>query len=131
MSKVSRRSLAGYAADELLAGKNATTLAKQLAAILVESGRAGDSEFLLSDTAWELEQRRALTIGRVTSATPLAQPLQTALKAQLKKATQAQEIVLQQELDKSVIGGIKVETSGEIWDKTIARKLTELREAWS
>lgn len=130
MSEISRRSLARYGAEQIIAGKPAADVAKHLAGMMIESGLTDEVEFLLSDIAWELEQQKELAIGLVTTATPLTKELENALKAQLIKATEASEVLLEKNTDKSVIGGIKVETSGRVWDETVARKLTDLREAF-
>ncbi len=130
MNKISRRSLARYAASQLLLGKSAKDVAKHLAAILVESGRDGEWEFLIGDVAWELEHRQALAIGRVTSAHPLTGQLEIELKAQIKKVTSAREVLIENEVDKSVLGGLKVETAGRVWDETLARKLADLKETF-
>jgi F-type H+-transporting ATPase subunit delta len=130
MSKVSRRALARFAVDELLAGKSAQAVAKQLAATLIEDSRASEVELLSGDIAWELERRGELTIGRVTSATPLSQELARELASQLKKATNSKEVMLEQQIDKTVIGGVRIETSARVWDDTVAHKLTRIREAF-
>jgi ATP synthase F1 delta subunit len=130
MSKLSRRSLARYGADQLIAGVPAKTVAKQLIAALAESGRANEAGFLLDDISWELEHRQALAIGKVTSAHELSSRLQTELKAQLKKATGAKQVLIEPSIDKSVHGGIRVQTAAMIWDDTVTRKLSELREVF-
>ena len=130
MNKTSRRALARYGADQLLAGKSPAALAKQLAAIMVESGRSGERKFLLDDIAWELEHRRALVIGHVSTVSPLTKGLATALRAQLKRATKAREVLLDEQVDKSVLGGLRVETSVNVWDLSVSRELAKLRETF-
>ncbi len=129
MNRVSRRALARYAADQLLAGKPARSLGRQLAAVMAEAGQQRDIEFLLDDTAAELERRRALSIGRVTSATPLNTELRSALRTRLKKVSGAPHVLLEETVDKLVIGGVRIETSTGVWDSTVARKLSQLKEA--
>jgi len=130
MNRVSRRSLAHWAADQLMAGQSAAAVAKHLAAVLKQAGMTHQAGFLIDDIAWELEQRRALAVSRVTSATALSGQVQQALIAQIKKATGARDVVLEKNIDKSVVGGLRVETSNHVWDSTIARKLTELKEVF-
>jgi ATP synthase F1 delta subunit len=130
MIRVSRRALARYAADQLLDGTAPAKLAQQLAATLAESGRTADSQFLLQDIAWELEQRGQLVIGHVTTATALSKTLEAALKAQLKKTTKAREVLLEKHIDKAVLGGFKLETSSNIWDLSVSHKLAQLREVF-
>ena len=130
MSKVSRRALASYAADQLLAGQSAKTVARSLAAEIHDSGSNIDPEFLFEDIAWELENRKALAIGHATSASALSAELETELTKHLKTVTKADKVVLEKHIDKSVIGGVRVETSGRVWDGTIQRALSELKEAF-
>jgi hypothetical protein len=59
MVNVSRRKLAAYAADELLAGQSLNEVAKKLAAVLIASKRQKQIEQLLQDVAWELENRHS------------------------------------------------------------------------
>jgi F-type H+-transporting ATPase subunit delta len=130
MIKLSRRALAQWGAEELLAGKDARRIAKYLVASLQESNRLSEIDFLLDDIAWELERRQALAIGKVTSAYPLTAKLQAELTSYLKKSTGAQQVVLQNNIDKSVIGGVRLETAGQVWDNTIKRKLSQLKGSY-
>lgn len=128
MNKVSRRSLAVWAADQLSSGTTASSVARQLAAVLSQSGMTEQSQFLINDIVWELEQRKELVVGRVTSAHKLSQPLESELLSEIKKATKAKHVTLEKNIDKSVLGGLKVETASRVWDHSVARKLSELRE---
>ncbi len=130
MTRFSRRSLAGYAADQLLAGESAKSIAKRLAAVTIEAGKIGDIDFLLGDIAAELEVRRELSVALATSASELTPQLRAALKNQVKKATYSRSVLLQERLDRSVLGGVRIETSARVWDNTVARKLADLREVF-
>jgi F-type H+-transporting ATPase subunit delta len=130
MTKLSRRALARWAADQLSAGKSAALVAKQLAAVLAESKMQNQAGFLIDDITWELEQRKTLAIGHVTTANPLPHQLEQALAGQIKKAAGVQDVILQTEIDKSVIGGVRVETASHVWDSTISRKLSQLKEVF-
>ncbi|MBI2588754.1 F0F1 ATP synthase subunit delta [Candidatus Saccharibacteria bacterium] len=130
MNKISRRALARYAANELLAGKPAQTVAKHLAAAMVEAGKTDSVEFLLGDIAAELEARRELSVALVTSASELSPQLRVALKNQIKSATRSRSVLLQERIDQSVLGGIRVETPSHVWDHTVDRKLTDLKETF-
>ena len=130
MTRFSRRSLAGYAADQLLAGESAKSIAKRLAAVTIEAGKIGDIDFLLGDIAAELEGRRELSVALATSASELTPQLRAALKNQVKKATYSRSVLLQERLDRSVLGGVRIETSARVWDNTVARKLADLREVF-
>jgi F-type H+-transporting ATPase subunit delta len=129
MIKLSRRALAAYAVEQLQAGKSVSGIAKRLAAGLKESGKANEVEFLINDVIWQLEQSQQLAIGKVTSAHSLSDQLKQALKLELKKITGAKEVSLREKVDKSVLGGLRVETAEHVWDDTVSRKLAELKEA--
>lgn len=130
MNKTSRRSLALWACGQITAGASAKSIAGHLAAVLIENKMTDQAGFLLEDIIWELERAGALTYAKVTTAQPLSKHLETALKTHLKKTTKASEIIMENKVDKSAIGGLRVETAGKVWDQTVARKLTELREVF-
>lgn len=130
MSSMSRRALARYATERLIAGEPASEIAASLAAAVVESGLNNEIEFLLGDIAWELERKGELASGVVTSARPLSQELESQLISQIKKAAGTRAAAMEKVVDKSVIGGVRIETSGRVWDYTTARKLARLREVF-
>jgi F0F1-type ATP synthase delta subunit len=59
-----------------------------------------------------------------------AEQLEQALIGQIKKATGAKDVVLEKRIDKSVLGGVRVETASRVWDATVSRKLSELKEVF-
>ena len=130
MNTISRRSLANWAANQLVQGKSAASVAKHLAAVIKQQNMANQVGFLINDVQWELEQRKDLAVGKVTSATALSAQLQTALAGQIKKATGVREVLLEKNIDKSVLGGVRIETSNHVWDSTVVRKLAELKEVF-
>jgi F0F1-type ATP synthase delta subunit len=56
--------------------------------------------------------------------------LETSLVSQIKQATGAKDVVLEKNIDKSVLGGLRVETASRVWDSTVSRKLAELKEVF-
>jgi F0F1-type ATP synthase delta subunit len=129
MVNVSRRKLAVYATDQLLAGVPLKKIAKNLAATLIESKRPQDAELLARDIALELELRGKLAQVDVTTATKINESLRKELARFVKKAAKVESVNLNENIDESVIGGIRLETTIHSWDKTISRKLTDIREA--
>jgi ATP synthase F1 delta subunit len=130
VSRLSRRALAKYAADQISAGKTASEVAQHLAGVMVESGRSSEVDFLIGDIGWELERRGELVSAKVVSASELSREVETALKSQIKKTLKAEQVLLKKVIDKTTIGGIRVETAGKVWDETVSKKLTDLREAF-
>lgn len=131
MSKLSRRALAHYGSEQLLVGKSAASVAKHLAAALIESGKSEEVEFLLGDIAAELESRKALIVTKATSANDLTPSLRQSIIRQIQKATGAKTVLLQEVVDAKVLGGIRLETSTRVWDSTVNRKLADLKETLS
>lgn len=130
MSKLSRRALAAYASEQLLAGRPAQFVAKHLAAALIDAGKTDEVEFLLGDIAAELQSQRVLAVTKSTSAFSLTPDLRQSIKEQIQKATSTKAVLLQEEIDPKVLGGIRLETSTQVWDSTINRKLADLKEAF-
>lgn len=129
MINFSRRQLAKYAADQMLANQPIADLSAYLAAALTASGMQKEVELLLSDIDQELEVRGLLAIARIKSAYPLSAELKRDLESQLKKMTGSKEVVLREQIDKNIIGGIKVETAVHSWDRTVNGRLNTIKEA--
>jgi F0F1-type ATP synthase delta subunit len=128
MAKLSRRSLAIYGADQLLANKTPGKVAKELASVLVASRRQNQAEQLVDDIAWELEKRGRMANAQVTSARALSDALRKQVTTHIKTAAKVQQVILNEVVDQSVIGGLKIDTAIHSWDKTLRRKLTQIRE---
>lgn len=128
MVSLSRRQLAVYAADQLLANKRVSGIAKELAAVLVNSRRSNQAELLAQDIAWELEHRGEVANAMVTSAHELSEELRKQISNFVKQSAKVNQVIINENLDESVIGGVRIETAAHSWDKTLSRKLTEVRE---
>lgn len=128
MTALSRRALAAYAADQLLAGERVSRVAKELAAVLVTSRRANQAELLASDIAWEMESRGLVANASVTSSHELSEQLRRQISLFVKKAAKVDEVVITENIDESVIGGVRIDTAAHSWDKTLRSKLNQIRE---
>lgn len=130
MQKLSRRTLARYAADSLVAGHSVKELASQLSAVLIATKRSGQAGELIEDIAYELEDRGLYASATLTSATTLSETLKAELEKFIKSATGVSSVAIEEKLDKSVIGGVRIETAKHSFDQTIKRRLTDIREAF-
>ncbi|HCM51879.1 TPA: hypothetical protein DIS56_01980 [Candidatus Saccharibacteria bacterium] len=124
----SRRQLADYIIDHLIGRKSRTELSKNVAAALIATKNKKETDLLMEDVAHELENRGLLAHAKVTTATSLTNQLRQQLKTQLKKAVGVKNVILEEEIDKAVIGGVRIETANHTWDKTIARRLADIKE---
>lgn len=127
MINISRRRLAKYATSQLLDGKPASKVARELAAILIETKKTKDVELLAQDVAYELESRGKLAQAEVTLATALNEALRKELIRFIKQTVQVDKVILSETIDKSVIGGARIETAAHAWDRTIAKQLTDIK----
>ncbi len=129
MINFSRRQLAKYAVNQMLAGQSTASLAKQLAAALLAARRQREAELFLADIDQEMEDRGLLAKARVTTAQPLSKALRQEIAKLIKQQAAVKETILVEEIDKAVIGGIKIETANHAWDKTLKRTLADIKEA--
>ena len=124
---ISRRQLADYIIEHLVKGRPRHQLSKSVAAALIATKNKNQTDLLMEDVAHELENRGLLAHAKVTTATQLTDNLRRQLKHQLKKAVGVKNVILEEEIDESVIGGIRIETANHTWDKTIARRLADIK----
>lgn len=122
--RVSRRKIASYYADELLAGK--TDIATRLAALLLDTGRARELDLIVRDIEDALEAR-GVVVADIASAHTLSQATQKDITAFLKKQSDAKEVHLRVNVDQALLGGVRINVPGRELDTTLRRKLTLLK----
>lgn len=121
-SRISRRKLAAYAAEQLVSGKKAGAVVKEVAAFLIDTKRTREAELLVRDIEAALAER-GVVIADITSAFPLSD----AVRADVKKLIGNGELVLREIVDPSVLGGIRLATPGKRLDATLKRKIQALK----
>ncbi len=122
--RVSRRKIASYYADELLAGK--TDIATRLAALLLDTGRVRELDLIVRDIEDALEAR-GVVVADIASAHTLSQATQKDITAFLKKQSDAKEVHLRVNVDQALLGGVRINVPGRELDTTLRRKLTLLK----
>ncbi len=128
--KLSRRSLAKYVATHLAEGKPQKDIAMQLAAYLMLSHRTRELPVIVRDVQYYLAEHGHIA-GTVTSAHSLSDATVKAIESFTKQKTGANNVSLDQEIDESLIGGVKLEIPGYEFDSTIARQLTLLKTRYN
>lgn len=119
MARVSRRKLAMYAAERLLAGDAAVI--DELAALIVAEKREREIHLLVQDIEAELAER-----GTVVATVESARALDAATKDAIKSLLSS-NVLLRESIDPTLIGGFKLRTPTAKLDATIAKKLNDLR----
>jgi F-type H+-transporting ATPase subunit delta len=126
MAKLSRRSIALYAADQLTNGADSKQLVAQLAAFLVDTRRTGELELILRDIQYYLSEAGSVS-GVITTASKLTAETKKAVEAYIKNQTGAKHVALDSVIDPTVIGGVKVSIPDREFDATVSRSLAVLK----
>lgn len=124
--KLSRRAIATYVGDQLLAGTNVSAVVEQLAAYLLHTRRTRELHLLVRDIQTYLADKGYIA-GTVTTAFDLSEATQKAIEAYAKKASGASRVTLDTITDPTVLGGVKITLPGYELDATVARQLTTLK----
>ena len=119
--RISRRKLAEYTASKLIKGDGKKALG-ELAAFLIETRRTDEIELLVRDIEQELADQ-GIVVADITTAHPLSE----ALKANIKQMVGGKTLQVRETIDKSVLGGVRIDIPGKRFDGTIRRKLTALK----
>lgn len=120
--RLSRRKIAAYTADKLLAGGSKIEVLREVAAYLVMTRRTRELELLVRDIEDLLAERGAV-VADVTSAYPLT----AAIRNEIGKMVGGDSLQLRESVDQGVLGGIRLDLPGKRFDGTIRHKLNALK----
>ena len=128
MRLVSRRKLAKYAAEQIMAGND--TIMEEIASLLVHEKRQREIELLVRDVEAELAEHGEI-VASVESARKLDVDTKREIEKYLMSAVGANnnksKVTLKESIDPTLIGGFKLRTPTATLDATIAKKLNDLR----
>lgn len=125
MARLSRRKLADYASTRLLAGDAQDSVLAELAAYLVDTRRTKEAELIVRDIESALALR-GFVLAHVTSARSLEAEAKQAVHDYIATKADAQTVTLTESIDKSLIGGVRIEFPGRQLDATVKAKLEKL-----
>ena len=128
MRLVSRRKLAKYAAEQLLAGNDAVL--EEIASLLVHEKRQREIELLVRDVEAELAEH-----GEIVASVESARKLDVDTKREIEKYLMSvvsannnkSKVTLKESINPTLIGGFKLRMPTTTLDATIAKKLNDLR----
>lgn len=118
-ARLSRRRIAEYAADQLIAQKN---IVPDLARMLVNDVRTREVELLVRDIEAALAVR-----GTVIATVTTARGLDEDIKRAISELIGPGDVKLRERIEKSIIGGLRIDLPGQRLDATIKHKLAALR----
>jgi len=121
-ARLSRRKIAAYFADELIAGRS---VVKPLAAYLVETKRTREATLVLRDIETALADRGIL-LADVSTSRALAADTEKMITDYLKNTTGATDVHIRPHVDPYLLGGVRIDTPNERLDTTLRHRLNQL-----
>ena len=112
--------------DELL-GKRAHPLTATLVGFLVDAGQARRIGPIAEELAREAAHRSERTFAEIRAAVPLSDAQRTRLADALTRAT-GHPVELKVDVDPSVVGGVVARVGDEVFDGSVASRLTEAKQ---
>ena len=128
MRLVSRKKLAKYAAEQILAGNDAVL--EEIAGLLIYEKHEREVDLLVRDIEAELAER-----GEIVASVESARALDDNTRRKIEQflATAASDknskpkVSLRESIDPTLIGGLKLRTPTATLDATVLKKLNDLR----
>ena len=128
MRLVSRRKLAKYAAEQILAGNDAVL--EEIAGLLIYEKHEREIDLLVRDIEAELAERGEI-VASVESARALDDNTRRKIEQFLASAASGKnskpKVSLRESIDPTLIGGLKLRTPTTTLDATVLKKLNDLR----
>ena len=124
MAQISRRQIAAYVAEKLLAGD--TKVIDQLAAFLVAEKRTKEASLLVKDIEKALETA-GFVVARAGSAFSLSDEQKNQIEQLLKKRYGAKQVAVKFTEDKDLLGGVVIETASQEFDGSLKRNINRLK----
>lgn len=128
MRLVSRRKLAKYAAEQILAGNDAVL--EEIAGLLIYEKHEREVDLLVRDIEAELAERGEV-VASVESARALddntRRKIEQFLAAVASDKNNKPKVSLRESIDSTLIGGFKLQTPTATLDATVSKKLNDLR----
>lgn len=100
---------------------------KELAALLIDQRLHGQVEDILVDISHEYTRVHGVIDAEARTAFPLSDSLKKELIERVKQSTGAKSVILHEEIDKSLLGGVVVKTSESELDLSLKTKLAKLK----
>ena len=116
-----------YLATKDKSGSHLTGVSKKIALMLKKRRMLSRAEEILFRLRKIMNQENGVTEAKITSRAKLLDSERKTLEEFLKKRHSAQEILLEESLDDSLLGGFRIESNGEVIDLSLRNKLKKLK----
>ncbi len=128
MTKLPRLDIAKFLADRSLGSVDAKIFSEEIAAYLLSEHRTADLEPLLRDVM-QLRADHGIVEVVAVSATPLSANVRRDIESQVKTiAPDAKQIIISEELQPNLIGGVRLELPDKQFDLSVRAKLSRFKQ---
>jgi F0F1-type ATP synthase delta subunit len=127
MKSISRRKLANYAVDEMLNSLPSHKIAEQISSELINSGRQDEYQLLINDIYRTIEDRGISATAYVTSAYKLSESSKKIIESNTARLTKTQHVKVIEQIDPTLIAGMKLQTAKLTWDGSAKNRLKQLQ----
>jgi F0F1-type ATP synthase delta subunit len=127
MHKLSRRRVAEYAAELLAKHESPMKLATYLAAYLADAKQTHQAAMLVSDIERALATHYGVVMAEATAARALSQDVRETVIKLVQEKYQAKKVILNELIDKGLIGGVTIATPEGFFDGSVRKKLQNLQ----
>ncbi len=103
-------------------------ISQRIVKFLFKKRLLSKASLILSQLRKVVNQEEGRVVARVSSAEKLGHKDKINIEHSLKKRYFAKEIILSENLDQRLIGGIKIEVNNEVIDLSIKNKIEKLQE---
>lgn len=104
-------------------------LARKIAAYLIETGKTSELNSLSRDIMQARKSRDGIVELTAITSHKLSESLKESVKRTVQKISpNAKEIIINQKIDKSVIGGVRLEFANHLLDLSVSAKLNKLKQ---
>lgn len=125
-TRLSRRSIARHVAEQLVDGAPARKVLQEVASYLIETRRTNEVDLIVRDIHYYLAER-GIVMAKVSSAFQLEATTKKAIEQFIKAETKAQSVMMTEVVDRTLLGGVKIDVPDKQLDQTVLHTLTKLR----
>lgn len=114
---------------QLMAKEDQKKIAKKIAAYLIENGRTSELNSLSRDVVQARKSRDSIVeLTAVSSHRLSASQIEEIKRTVLKISPNAKKININERIDRSVIGGVRLEFANHLLDLSVSAKLNKLKQ---
>ena len=126
--KISRSRLAAIVANKAVQSVSSKVLSQEVAAYLLLEGRTGELDSLLRDVM-QYRADHGIVEVIVTDAHPISDAVRRDVEGVVRELyPKATQIIVSEQLDPSIIGGIQIELANQQLDLSVRAKLNRFKQ---